>query len=323
MKRLGITVFADPVCTWCWGSAPILRAIEYRLAEQVEIEYVMSGMIEDIRTFINRRLQIGGDIALSNRNMQKAWVEASVTHGMPVTEHNIRLFSEEHRSTYPQNMAYITAKLCCGDFTDNDLSRANRFLRRLQEATAVEGLQTSHIDVISDIAAVEGYSPEDFRQTLNSDAVKKAFAADRERAAIYEVKSLPTILLEYEGRESILRGYTPFEQVMEEIIKLTGGKISSKNCDHCTPTIDNVKKFVQHYRSVYPVEIATVFGLKRKSGRSALNIESYEQLPDIIDELLKSKEIGMTPTGNSFKIFDLKEKPGISQERMHELHHSW
>lgn len=323
MKKVGITVFADPVCTWCWGSAPILRAIEYRLAEQVEIEYVMSGMIEDIRTFINRRLQIGGDIALSNRNMQKAWSEASVTHGMPVTEHNIRLFSEEHRSTYPQNMAYITAKLCCSDFVDSDISRANRFLRRLQEATAVDGLQTSHIDIISDIAAVEGYIPEEFKQTMNSDAVKKAFAADRERAGIYEVKSLPTILLEYEGREAILRGYTAFEQVMEEINRLTGGSVNGKNRSHCTATTDNVKQFVERYRSVYPVEIATAFGLKRKSGRSALNIESYEQLPDIIDELLKSREIAMTPAGNGFKIFDLKVKQGFSQERMHELHHSW
>lgn len=323
MKKLGITVFADPVCTWCWGSAPILRAMEYRFAEQVEIEYVMSGMIEDIRTFMNRRLQIGGDIALSNRNMQKAWTEASVTHGMPVTEGHVHLFSEEHRSTYPQNMAYITAKLCCSDFVDNDIARANRFLRRMQEATAVEGLQTSHIDVIADLAAVEGYDPEEFRQTINSDAVKKAFAADRERANIYEVKSLPTILLEYGGQESILRGYTPFEEVMEEINKLTGGRMSGKECNHCNDTTKNVKLFVQRYRSVFPVEIATTFGLKRKSGRSALNIESYERLPDIIDELLKSREIGMSPAGNSFKIFDLKEHQGVSQERIHELHHSW
>ncbi|MBR5276919.1 MAG: hypothetical protein IKU35_07270 [Bacteroidaceae bacterium] len=116
MKKLRITVFADPVCTWCWGSAPVLRALEYRLGDMVEIDYVMCGMIEDIRTFVNRRLNIG---------------------------------------------------------------------------------------------------------------------------------------------------------------------------------------------------------------RTAVNIESYEQFPDVIDELLKSAEVGMAPKANSFKIYNLKDKKGFSQEREHELHHSW
>ena len=41
MKNLKITIFADPVCTWCWGSVPVVRALEYRLGDKVEINYVM------------------------------------------------------------------------------------------------------------------------------------------------------------------------------------------------------------------------------------------------------------------------------------------
>lgn len=87
----------------------MIRALEYRLGDKVEFRYVMGCMIEDIATFSNRRLGIGGDIALSNRNMHKVWVEASAVHGMPVGEKGLRLFSEEHRSTAPQNIAYIAA----------------------------------------------------------------------------------------------------------------------------------------------------------------------------------------------------------------------
>lgn len=329
MEKLRITVFADPVCTWCWGSVPVLRAIEYRLGKQVEIDYVMGGMIEDIRTFVNRRLEIGGNISLSNRNMIKAWREASVVHGMPVLEHDFHLFSEEYPSTYPQNMAYITAKLCCDriDIEEYDMSRANRFLRRMQEATAAEGMLTSKIEVLSGLAAVEGFDPYEFKQTFNSDAVKIAFASDRDRVKEYDVKSFPTFLLEYAGRESMLSGYTTYNAFVQEIASLTYGSITidslkktSDERDRCTPTVKNVKRFVEHYRSVYPVEIATAFALSRKSGRSAVNIESYEQLPDIIDELLKSGEIGMAPAANAFKIFDLKSPKNISQERERELH---
>lgn len=323
MKRLEITVFADPVCTWCWGSVPVMRAIEYGFGEHVEIEYVMSGMIEDIHTFVNRRLQIGGDVALSNRNMLKAWQEASVIHGMPVMNHNLHLFSDKYPSTYPQNMAYIAAKLCCGEIDGYDISRSKHFLRRIQEATAVDGLQTSHPDVLADLAAVEGIAPEEFRQIFNSDAVKKAFAADRERARIYDVKAFPTFLLEYGGREKIISGYTTFTTMLLEIEKITEGKFSGKqwkNEEHCLPTAKNVKNFIEQYRSVYPVEIATAFALERKSGHSAVNIESYEKLPAIIDELVKNGEAGMAPVSNSFKLFALKEHKTISQERIRELH---
>ncbi len=328
MEKLRITVFADPVCTWCWGSVPVLRAIEYRLGEDVEIEYVMCGMIEDIRSFVNRRLQIGGDAALSNRNMMKAWMEASVVHGMPVQERGFHLFSDEYPSTFPQNIAYVAAKLCCGE--GGDVARANRFLRRVQEATAVEAMLTSHVDVLADLAAVEGFNPEEFRQTMVSDAARKAFADDRERARLYDVKAFPTFLLEYGGRESVLRGYITYNAFVKEVLALGGGDIparlfkhSGSETDCCAPTIKNVKRFIQHYRSVFPVEVATAFALVRRSGRSAVNIESYEQLPDIVDELLKGGEIGMSPAGNSFKLFDLKEHANFSREREKVLHHAW
>ena len=37
MEKIKITVFADPVCTWCWGSVPVIRALKYRYGEQLEI----------------------------------------------------------------------------------------------------------------------------------------------------------------------------------------------------------------------------------------------------------------------------------------------
>ena len=331
MNKLKITVFADPVCTWCWGSAPVLRALEYRMGENVDIEYVMCGMIEDIRTFSNRRLEIGGDIPLSNRNMMKAWQEASTIHGMPVLERGMHLFSEEHPSTFPQNLAYITAKLCCEEEGKSscNIRRANRYLRRVQEATAVEGMLTSHNNILVDLAAVEGFNTEEFARTLESDAAKKAFSADREQAREYDVKSFPTFLLEYEGKEKMLSGYNTYNTIVAEISTLAGGKIKSMLTDkidsthHCAPTIKNVRRFVEHYGSVYPVEIATAFSLVRRSGRSAVNIESYELLPDIVDELLKSGEVGMHPNGNSFRIYSLTGKESVSMEREKELHHFW
>lgn len=329
MDKLRITVFADPACTWCWGSVPVLRAIEYRLGKQTEINYVMGGMIEDIRSFANRRLNIGGDIALSNRNMLKAWSEASAIHGMPVIEQGFHLFSEKHPSTFPQNIAYISAKEYCKHEMDEKFvfRRANRYLRRIQEATAVEGMQTCIPEVLTGLAAVEGFEPEKFNKFMYSDEVKKNFAADRTKAEHYDVKSFPAFLLEYDGHESILKGYSTYDVLVQEINTLTKNRFSDclakKNDENerCAPTAENVKHFIEHYKSVYPVEIATVFSLPRINGKSAVNIESYELLPDLLDELLKQGCSSMAPIGNSFKIFNLKRAATKTQEHERDFYH--
>ena len=39
-KMIEIIEFTDPVCTWCWGSEPVLRKLETRFGEQVKISYI-------------------------------------------------------------------------------------------------------------------------------------------------------------------------------------------------------------------------------------------------------------------------------------------
>lgn len=326
MNILKITEFADPVCTWCWGSAPITRALEYRYKGQIEINYVMAGMVEDIRTYSNRRLNIGGDIEMSNRNMMKAWSDASTVHGMPVLQHGLHLFSEERTSTLPQDLAYIAAKLCSAkekrDTTD--LHRPKRFFRRVQEATAVEGMHTNDVRVLADLSAVEGYNPERFLEMLESREVRRAFDEDKALCKRYNIQATPTFLLEYKKQEVLLQGFTTYATIEHNIKQLTYGKITpcmtdENDAERLAPTSRNIKKFIACYGSVYPVEIATAFRLERVSGKTALNIESYEHLPALLDELIRANEIEIAPVANGFKVIDIKNGLSETQKREREL----
>lgn len=301
-----ITVFADPVCTWCWGSVPILGALKFRLEDSVDVEYVMGGMIEDISKFSNRRLGIGGDIPLSNRNMFKAWSEASAVHGMPVCTGAFHLFSEKHRSTFPQNLAYIAAKVY-KDRVDENLC-PNAFLRRLQEATAVDAALTCDAAVIADIAAVLGYQPKRFIEIMESREVRNLFEDGRAKARHYDIQQFPSYLLEYKGVEMVLRGFVSFETIVQNIKQFTYGKIDVIDEKRFEPTCDNVACFIEKRGSVYPVEIATAFSLPRLGGKSALNIESYEGLPDVMDELVTSGRVVMHPRGNGFILYKKNHK---------------
>ena len=307
MKNLKITVFADPVCTWCWGSAPVVRALEYRLGDKVEFRYVMGCMIEDITTFSNRRLGIGGDIALSNRNMHKAWVEASAVHGMPVGEKGLRLFSEEHRSTAPQNIAYIAATVYKHKASEKTPCSI-KFLRRLQEATAVDMALTCDVNVIADIAAVEGYEPERFKELMASREVRRLFDDDKALCKRYDVHTFPTYMIEYKGTEVMLRGFTSFDTIMQNIAHITYGKVALGNTEEFVPTVHNVARFIERYGSVYPVEVATAFCMQRVSGKSALNVESYVGMPDVIEELIAQGDVAMRPRGNGFILYSKHHK---------------
>ena len=122
-----ILAFTDPVCTWCWGSEPVLRKLEVWYGRQVNIRYLMGGLVEDIRAFYDRANDIGGDPERSNAQIARHWLEASERHGMPVRTDGFRLFSADTVSTYPQNIAFKAAQL-------TDPERAARYLRRLREA---------------------------------------------------------------------------------------------------------------------------------------------------------------------------------------------
>lgn len=134
-SSLEILAFTDPVCTWCWGSEPVLRKLETCYGDAVHIRYVMGGLVEDIRAFYDRANDIGGDAERSNAQIARHWLEASERHGMPVRTEGFRLFSADTVSTYPQNIAFKAAEL-----TNPGL--AARYLRRMREASAAEARET-------------------------------------------------------------------------------------------------------------------------------------------------------------------------------------
>ena len=319
MSNMKITVFADPVCTWCWGSVPVLRALTYRYGNQVELDYVMGGMIEDIRTYNNRRLSIGGDIALSNRKIHDQWVEASAIHGMPVCEHGFHLFSQELPSTIPQNLAYLAAKVYEARYSaDVKPGAALRYLRHIQEATAVDAVVTGDADMLVDMSAVLGFVPEKFRDIYSGEMVKRLYDEGKAFCRNYDVASFPTFVIMYRGEEMMLRGYSTYDILCGSIEQLSYGGIKPVDDGRGEFTPANVLRFMEWCGAAYPVEIATAFGLEKCTGHTALNVESYKGLPDMIEKLVDAGEVAVMPRGNGFLCYKLngrEPKPHVLDHR--------
>ncbi len=275
-----IIEFTDPVCTWCWGSEPVLRKLETHYGDQLRIGFVMGGLVKDIRDFYDSHAGIGGDAEQSNAQIVKHWLEASERHGMPVKSEGFRLFSNEYLSTCPQNIAYKAAQM-------EDQALADRFLRRIREASAAEARQTSRLEILIELAAEVGLDVAAFIERMNDGSAVAAFEDDLRLTADYGAQGFPTFLVKYGEKGILLRGYQRYAS-FQAVIKTLAGEVIREQAPEKSE--ENVLAFVQKHGRVAPVEIQTAF-----------NLSAAEQ-QQLVDSLLSKQLISITPAGNGWFI---------------------
>jgi len=279
-KVIEIIEFTDPVCTWCWGSEPVLRKLETRFGEQVKISYIMGGLVQDITSFYDSYNDIGGDPDRSNRNIAKHWVDASARHGMPVRSEGFKLFSKEHPSTYPQNIAYKAAQL-------QDQALANKFLRRIREASAAEARQTNRTEILLELASEVGLDIARFLDDFTHGPAQKAFEQDLAITAKYGARGFPSFLLKYGEKEMLIRGYKRYEEFKALIGHLSGGEIQERPV---SADEGSLMAFITRYGSVALIEIQMTFDL------------GDDELKTVIDSLLNKQLIQKREAGNGYFI---------------------
>jgi predicted DsbA family dithiol-disulfide isomerase len=271
-----ITEFTDPVCTWCWGSEPVLRKLEYRYGDRVEVNFIMGGLVKDITAFYDSHNDIGGDPARSNQQIARHWLEASERHGMPVRTEGFTLFTREHPSTYPQNVAYKAAQM-------QDETLARRFLRRIREASAAEAKQTNTTEVLVELASEVGLDVAAFLSDFTRGRAQAAFEEDLFTTSQFRANGFPSFLVEYKGKRIMLRGYQRYESFKAVIDNLCNGEIQERPI---AATEDAIMDFIITYGTVAPVEIQTAFDLPASGVVSILGV------------LLQKKRITQRPAGN-------------------------
>lgn len=279
-KRLRFTEFTDPICTWCWGSEPLIRTLETRYKD-LEVRYVMGGLVRNIKEFMDTSNGIGGeDVERSNRQIAAHWMEASQRHGMPVDPEKFHLFEEGHLSGYPQNIAYKAAQM-------EDEGKAKRLLRRLREATMLEGRQTNKLEVLMGLAIECGLDLGKFVERMTDGTAEKAFEEDLYLTRQYEVRGFPTYLIEYGDSPLLIRGFMKYDTARAAIQGLSGGTIQESLPEK---TLERALEFIRRYESVVPVELLSAFDYNE------------EELQVTLEKLREQGAIVIEKAGNGYMI---------------------
>jgi protein-disulfide isomerase-like protein with CxxC motif len=247
----------------------------------------MGGLVKDMRDFRDESNDIGGEgnMERSNQNIAKHWLEASSVHGMPVEPKGFQLFSNEHPSTWPMDIAYKAAQ-----FENQQL--ADKFLRKMREAVSVEVMAANQTEILIELAHEVGLNVGEFIKHMTDGSAEKAFHEDLKLTTQYKAHGFPSFLVQYLDKAIMLRGFNRFENFKNVIDYLTGGKIQG---ELASATEENIIAFIEKYETVTPREIQDSFDL------------TSEEVNKKIKELEEKSYVSITPKGNGYFISMITE----------------
>lgn len=203
-----VRYIGDPMCSWCWGIAPAVGAVEaFCEAEDIEFSITMGG------------LRVGGGDpwnATFKDFLRNEWRHIAQTTGQPF---GFTLLEAPHfdYDTEPACRAVATVKLLQ---TRNHLpsTTALKFFSAVQHKFYVEGQDPTVTDFYASICASLALDFDEFRAVFDSPEGLQAAQQEFARSRQWGVRSFPTLLLERQGKtEPLAVGFVTAEQVLARL----------------------------------------------------------------------------------------------------------
>jgi len=200
MDSLQFVYFADPMCSWCWGFAPVIEQIAARYGAAVPVRLVLGGLRPGTTEPMT---------AQARETLCGHWREVEHASGQPFA---YGLTGREGfiYDTDPAARATVMVRRAYPD-------KALAFLARVQRAFYAEDRDVTSPGVLADLAAEFGLEREGFAERLASDAVKQETLSDYAVSQRAGVTGFPT-LIAGPGADgtygAVTRGFQPAEAIL-------------------------------------------------------------------------------------------------------------
>ena len=197
----------DPMCSWCWGFAPVLEALLSSLPESVAVRRLLGGLAPDSEEPMHVSIR---------EHVQRQW--RRIQREIPGTEFNFDFWSRcaPRRSTYPACRAVIAAR-CQGHEFDPVMTRA------IQRAYYLEARNPSDAETLIALAEDIGLDLELFTRDFLSEDTRRRLLAEIREARDMDAWSLPSLFaVRGAFRRAIPVHYTDCRPMLEEIVDLLG-----------------------------------------------------------------------------------------------------
>ncbi len=195
--------FADPMCSWCWGFAPVISAIKERYADQIKVALVLGG------------LRPGTTEAMTPKSREEIlhhWHDVHRRSGQPFQFENAMPDGFIY-DTEPPSRAIIAVS---GIKPDETFA----YYKAVQEAFYARGENITQPETLARLAVDHGIARERFLELFDSDEVKSKTRRHFEMSRQSGVRGFPTTVLQDDGGTTLLAdGWRPLASITPDIDK--------------------------------------------------------------------------------------------------------
>ena len=193
MARAELLYVADPMCSWCWGFAPVIKGLRERYPTAFDYRLVLGGL---------RAGPAAQPLAAIRTYLAQHWKEVERRTGQPF----------DHAFLEREGFLYDTEPACRAVVAARRLGpdRAFDYMHGLQEAFYARGLDPTSLDTALAIADVTGFARHEFSARYESDDAKEETRADFRHARDLGARGFPSVLVRDNGRLTMVsQGWQP------------------------------------------------------------------------------------------------------------------
>ena len=197
--RPHLIYFADPMCSWCWGFAPVIGAITREFGERLPIRLVLGGLrpgttdpLDDAR----------------KATLRTHWGHVHEASGQPFND----AFFVRARFVYDTDPACRAIAV----IRRQGMAQALHALHRLQEAFYAANRDITQMEELTAIAVEMGLDADEFSTALQSEATRQETWQDYAMSQRSGVTGFPTLIAGGTGGDYALvtQGFAPAGQVL-------------------------------------------------------------------------------------------------------------
>lgn len=172
-----LVYFADPMCSWCWGFAPVMALIRRRFRDDLPIRLVMGGLRPGTEKPMTEA---------AKADTRSHWEHVREASGQPF---DYGFFDREGfvYDTDPAARAVVLARR-------QDPTLALALLVRIQGAFYAQNLDVTDFGVLANLAAELGFDRGDFGALLADEGVKRETWQDYAVSQRAGVTGFPTLV---------------------------------------------------------------------------------------------------------------------------------
>lgn len=192
-KRL--IFFADPMCSWCWGFAPVISAIHTEFGDFAPIRLVVGGLRAGETRPMDRK---------SKNYIRDHWEHVQSATGQPF---DFGFFDRD-------GFVYDTEPACRAVVAMRNLAPALAlsYFEAVQRAFYVDNRDVTDGDTLTDIAHSAGIDRAAFEAVFAATEIAEATRADFSLTHALGISGFPSVILEDDAGQAFLTiGYRPLE----------------------------------------------------------------------------------------------------------------